>query len=287
VSDNDRVAVVTGGTMGIGNHIAGLLASDGWAVAICARDGARSRQAADELRAAHGVEAYGAGVDVRSVAELDDFASAVEAELGVPRAVIANAAVPGPIGPLHTVDLAAWADAIAIDLVGVAASFATFARPMVRAGRGHLITMSGGGVGGPNVATTMSAYTCSKAAVVALTESVAEELRPHGVAVNAIAPGAVATRFMDPVIAAGPDVVGASFFEQTSRQRGEETQLAGLDALLRCLLDDAAPFVTGRVLSSRWDDPDLLRAAPPADRSSMYRLRRIDGVMYGPIGTAE
>ena len=155
---------------------------------------------------------------MRSAEQLDAFAADVESRLGVPAAVVANAAVPGPIGPLHTIDLAAWADAVAIDLVGVALTFATFARPMVRVGRGHLITMSGGGVGGPNVATTMSAYTCSKAAVVSLTESVAEELRPHGVAVNTVAPGAVATRFMDPVIAAGPAVVGADFFEQTSRR---------------------------------------------------------------------
>jgi NAD(P)-dependent dehydrogenase (short-subunit alcohol dehydrogenase family) len=202
-------------------------------------------------------------------------------------AVIANAAVPGPIGPLHTIDLATWAEAVAINLVGVANTFATFAGPMASAGRGHLIAMSGGGVGGPNVATTMSAYTSSKAAVVSLTESVAEELRLHRVAVNAIAPGAVPTRFMEPVIEAGPVVVGDAFFEQTSRQRGEAAQMSGLDALLRCLLDDATPFVTGRVLSSRWDDPEQLRAAPPADRSSLFRLRRIDGVMYAPIGTAE
>ena len=110
----------------------------------------------------------------------------------------------------------------------------------------------------------MSAYTCSKAGVAALTEAVAEELRPFNVAVNAVAPGAIATRFMNPAVDAGPTVFGAAQHEQVLRQRETPDSLDGLDRLLRLLLDPDATFVTGRVLSARWDDPDDLRVDPPS-----------------------
>ena len=95
---------------------------------------------------------------------------------------VANAGVLGPVGPLHLVDLDDWATAVGIDLVGVANTLAVFGALMVGAGRGSLVTMSGGGVGGPNMATALSAYTCSKAAVVALTETVAGSWRRTGFA---------------------------------------------------------------------------------------------------------
>jgi 3-oxoacyl-[acyl-carrier protein] reductase len=191
--------------------------------------------------------------------------------------------VPGPIGPLHTVDLAAWAEAVAIDLVGVANTFAIFGSLMAEVRRGRLLTLSGGGIGGPRMLRAMSAYTASKAGVAALVESVAEELRPVGVAVNAVAPGAIATRFMTPALAAGPAVFGQDQYEQALRQRESPDPLTALDRILELLLDPDAPFVTGRLLSARWEDPDVLRSDPPDDDSSLYQLRRIDGALYASI----
>lgn len=274
------VVVVTGGTHGIGRHIAEQQAKAGWSVAVCSRDAEQAEQCAAELAANHSVRTLGMAADVRSAVDLRTFADAVVEQLGTPDAAVANAAVPGPVGPLHTVDLTAWSDAVAVDLIGVANTLAVFGAVMVERRRGRLVTLSGGGIGGPRMLRAMSAYTSSKAAVAALTETVAEELRPFGVGVNAVAPGAIATRFMTPALAAGPTVFGEDQYEQTLRQRESPEPLTGLDRLMTLLLDPDAPFVTGRVLSARWDDPNALRRDPPAADSSLYRMRRIDGVLF-------
>jgi NAD(P)-dependent dehydrogenase (short-subunit alcohol dehydrogenase family) len=280
VTSRPRVVVITGGTHGIGLHIAGQMAGGGWSVAVCSRDHDHAARVAAELAEVHGVATHGAGADVRSADALRAFAHDVVEQLGVPTAAVANAAVPGPVGALHTVDLTAWADAVAIDLIGVANTFAVFGALMAQEGRGRLVTISGGGIGGPRMLQAMSAYTCSKAALVALAESVAEELGPFGVSVNAVAPGAIATRFMDSALAAGPDVFGERQFAQVVQQRRAPDSLERFDDLLRLLLDSELPNVTGRVLSARWEDPDVLRVRPPAADSPLYRMRRIDNVLY-------
>lgn len=283
MTESRPVAVITGGTHGIGRHAAETLALDGWSVAVCSRDQDEASAVADKLSARHGAPMLGAAVDVCSPDALHTFAADVSTKFGVPSAVLASAGVLGPVGPLHLVDLSEWARTVEIDLIGVANALAVFGSQMVEHGRGSLITMSGGGIGGPNVAIATSAYTSSKAAVVAMTESVAKELAPYGVRVNAVAPGAIATRFAEPVMAAGPVLAGEELYRQTVHQREHPDSLEDFDAVLRFLVDPSSPFISGRLLSARWDDPTHLLARPPDAASSLYRLRRIDGALFGEI----
>ena len=89
-----------------------------------------------------------------------------------------NAGVLGPVGPLVEVDLAAWARTIEADLLGPVHAIAAFAPQMLSAGRGRIVNVSGGGTGGGAVAPRISAYTTAKAALVALTETVAASWLP-------------------------------------------------------------------------------------------------------------
>src|SRR5205814_9738356 len=116
-------------------------------------------------------------------------------------AVINNAGVQGPIGAFDEADWSAWRRAIEVNLVGTAL-ICRHAIPFLKATScGKIVNLSGGGAATPRV--RFSAYAASKAAVVRLTEILAEELRDFRVDVNAVAPGALNTRLLDEVLAAG------------------------------------------------------------------------------------
>src|SRR5687768_15299631 len=97
---------------------------------------------------------------------------------------------------------------------------------MKRQRKGKILQLSGGGATSPM--PRISAYAVSKAAIVRFAEALAEEVRDANIDVNAIAPGALNTRMLEEVLAAGPEKVGAAFFERSLKQK--ESGGAGLDA---------------------------------------------------------
>ncbi len=189
--------------------------------------------------------------------------------------VVSNAGVLGPVGSLTDVPWDEWAAAVAVNLLGPALLMRA-ALPHLRAhGRGRIIQLSGGG------ATTAqpfrSAYGASKAGVVRLVETVAGEEAVHGVTVNAIAPGAVNTRFLDELVAAGPERAGAAAWAEAQRQLETGGSSAEPAARLAVLLASArGAGITGRLLSAIWDDWESLpgRAALVAG-TDLYTLRRL------------
>src|SRR4030095_12737812 len=125
-----------------------------------------------------------------------------------------------------------------INLFGVLLPCRAVVPHFKQAGRGKIIVLSGGGATNP--LPNISSYAASKAAVVRLMETLAEELKPHHVDVNAIAPGALATRFVDDVLAAGPDKVGATFFEKNRQWKEKGATSPDLGAGLAVYLASAA-----------------------------------------------
>jgi 3-oxoacyl-[acyl-carrier protein] reductase len=144
-----------------------------------------------------------------------------------------------------------------------------------------VINLAGGGVGGPGVASRLSAYTAAKAGVLTLTETLAAELADANIQVNAIAPCAIATGFTDPLLASGPERAGDDLYAQTVHQREHPDSLEQFGALLLHLAQPGAGGVTGRTVSARWDSIEqLTEAAPHLATSSRYRMRRIDEALY-------
>jgi NAD(P)-dependent dehydrogenase (short-subunit alcohol dehydrogenase family) len=199
-----------------------------------------------------------------------------------------NAAVLGPVGRIDTIDLDAWRQAIEVNVVGVANLCAVFAPQMAEIGRGSIVNVSGGGTGGPNVAGHISAYTAAKAAIVALTETLAKELTSSSIRVNAIAPGPLRTAFLNPVLEAGPEAAGPVLYEDSKRRAGKDKDAAeiseGFASLVRYLLSDESEWLTGKLVSARWESADSLRARK--DRlleTSLLTLRRIDDTLFGQL----
>ncbi len=269
--------MVTGAGRGIGRATAASLASMGARLALCARSRPELDELATEVGERFGTETVVGEVDVADAAAVMAFATRVEAELGPADVLVNNAGVLGPVGALVDVDLAEWARTLAIDLLGPVHTVAAFAPQMTAAGRGRIVNLSGGGTGGASVAPRITAYTTAKAALVALTEMLARELAPT-VQVNALAPGAIATGFVDGILDAGPDASGTELFETTRRQRAHPDSLDRYLDLLHFVISPDADWLTGRLVSARWDPPESLRARRrEIEASNLLTLRRIDG----------
>ncbi|HWD08722.1 MAG TPA: SDR family oxidoreductase [Actinomycetota bacterium] len=273
-----RVCVVTGAGRGIGRYTAERFGRSGATLALCSRTASDLERVA---RAVAGTEVEAQACDVADPAQVRSFAAAVRERFGRADVLVNCAGIQGPVGRLTEVDPLAWLQAIQVNLLGVVHAVRAFAPLMRETGGGRIITMSGGGLGGSSLSSRLSAYTASKAAVVSLTETLAKELADDGILINALAPGAINTAFVDPVVAAGPEVAGKNLYEATVRQRagGDPIEKVG-DAML-FLASEASAGITGRLISAKWD-PLADVAAEPLDEDR-YRLRRIDGVMFGRV----
>jgi NAD(P)-dependent dehydrogenase (short-subunit alcohol dehydrogenase family) len=196
------VAVVTGANRGIGRAIAVAFAAAGYAVLAGARDPASlaaTVAAAGKTAAAAGAAGpvVPAPADVRDEASMAALAAAAQ-DLGPVHTVVANAGVAGPTAPLHEITLEQWRDTIATDLDGVFLTFRAFVPALIARGSGNLIAISS--MTGKRPLYGRTPYTAAKMGVIGLVRTLATELGPHGVRVNAVCPGSVAGPRMDEVV---------------------------------------------------------------------------------------
>lgn len=201
----DRRVLVTAGAGGIGLAIVEALVDAGAKVHICDVDG----QALDACRARLGVTTSIA--DVSREADVDRLFNDVQASLGGLDALVNNAGIAGPTGAVEDLEPADWRRCIDIDLVGQFLC-ARRAVPMIKvAGRGVIINMSS--AAGRHGYAYRTPYSAAKWGVIGLTQSLAKELGPDGIAVNAILPGIVRGSRMEGVIRARAAQVGLSYEE--------------------------------------------------------------------------
>ena len=161
-----------------------------------------------------------------------------------------------------------------INLFGVLFPCRAFIPHFKKAGRGKIIVLSGGGATNP--LPNISAYAASKAAVVRLVETLAEELKTFHVDVNAIAPGALATRLVDEVLAAGPEKVGAAFYEKNKQWKEKGATPLELGARLAVYLASSqSDGITGKLISAQWDPWEKLHEFKNDLNGDIYTLRRI------------
>jgi NAD(P)-dependent dehydrogenase (short-subunit alcohol dehydrogenase family) len=271
-----KTVFITGGSRGIGKAVALAFARAGAHLALVARSTADLERVAGAGREL-GVRVLAVSADVSRRADVERAtALALEAFEGID--VVVNAAgIYGPIGPLAECGMDGWAAAIETNLLGTAFTLRAVLPGMIARRKGCVINFSGGGAVNPF--PRFSAYSASKAAVVRLTETVAEEVQEYGVRVNAIAPGAVNTRMLDEALAAGEQRVGKEFYAKARKQKslgGTPPEHAAELALF--LASPEAAGITGRLISAVWDDWKSLagRGAELAG-SAMFTLRRIDG----------
>jgi len=191
-----RVAVVTGANRGIGRAITVALAVDGFAVAASARDPQSLADTVAEAGKAGGT-AVPLACDVRDEASVAEMAARARA-LGPVHAVVANAGVAGPTLPLHEITLDGWRDTLATDLDGVFLTFRAFIPAMIERLGGSLIAISS--MTGKRPLHGRTPYAAAKMGVIGLVRTLATELGPYGIRVNAVCPGFVAGPRIEQVV---------------------------------------------------------------------------------------
>lgn len=272
-----RRILITGASEGFGLAVAERCLAEGADVAICARSAERLEWAGDSLRAlaAANQRVITTVADVSNPAQVKDLVERAARELGGLDGLVNNAGIYGPKGSIDEVDWAEWARAIEINLLGTVLPCREVLPIFKRQGAGKIVNLSGGGATAP--LPRLSAYAASKAAVVRFTETLAEELRGTPIDVNAVAPGALNTRLLDEVIAAGPEKVGRDFYARALKQKSDGG--APLDkgaALCAFLLSAESDGVSGRLISALWDPwRDLPARRAELAASDIYTLRRI------------
>lgn len=199
-----KVAVVTGGASGIGLALAEALVAEGMKVALADIDADRLAAEAQRLTES-GAEVVPAVVDVADPAAVDGLRDAVLARFGAVHLVANNAGVGGLPGPVWEMGPEVWDWTLSINLLGVANGIRSFVPVLLEQGEGHVLNTAS--AAGLVAIPTMSAYSASKHAVVALSEILWHDLQTAGatgVGVTVLCPEFVRTRIADPDAAAPP-----------------------------------------------------------------------------------
>ncbi|MBX7212628.1 MAG: glucose 1-dehydrogenase [Thermoflexales bacterium] len=235
-----RVALITGASRGIGAAIAAAYATAGAKVALVSRRLEGCQPLADELTAAgHAAIALACHTGERS--QISAAVREVEARLGGIDIVVNNAATNPHFGSLLSATEAQWDKTLQVNVKGYFGVIQEAAQGMLARGHGKIINIAS--IAGLTPGRGMGVYSVSKAAVIALTQALAQELGPQGVQVNAIAPGVIRTRFSAALWQneALTDAVSAK-----AGRIGEPDDLVGVALLLA---SDASNYINGAVFT--------------------------------------
>ena len=187
----DKVALITGGTKGIGRGVAEALLELGMNVAITSRTLTAAEKAAEELNKKAKGKALGVKADVRSMESQVQAVDAVIKEFGQLDVLVANAGL-GHFASIDELTVDQWQETIETNLTGVFYSVKASLNELKKA-KGYIFTISS--LAGTNFFANGSAYNASKFGLTGFTQAIMLDLRQDDVKVSTIMPGSVATHF--------------------------------------------------------------------------------------------
>jgi 3-oxoacyl-[acyl-carrier protein] reductase len=236
----DKIAVVTGGSRGIGATTAHALAASGTSVAVVARDENALAVVSDSIRA-HGGRAIAVRADCTVEADVSHARETVAEQLGPVDILAAFAGGNGMPVPTAHETAAHWREVIEADLTTTFLATSAFLPAMLEQQHGSIITMSSAAA--RQAAQSNAAYAAAKAGVIAFSRHLANETAPHGIRVNCLAPSAVENdRMRSWMTAQQREQLAASF---PLRRIGRPDDIA---AATLFLASDSSSWITGITL---------------------------------------
>jgi NAD(P)-dependent dehydrogenase (short-subunit alcohol dehydrogenase family) len=232
-----RRAVITGGAQGIGRAIAERMLRSGASVWLWDQDAASGAEAARALAGLGRVTPV--TVDVSQPGAVADAAAHTLAHAGGVDILVANAGIAGPNHPTWEYPVDTWSQILAVNLTGAFLCCRALVPAMIRQNYGRIVTIASvaGKEGNPNA----SAYSASKAGVIALTKSLGKEVAPYDIAVNCVTPAAAETRIFEQM---SPEHIA---FMRSRIPRGRFVQVDEIASLVTWLASAENSFSTGAV----------------------------------------
>jgi NAD(P)-dependent dehydrogenase (short-subunit alcohol dehydrogenase family) len=239
-----HVALVTGGSSGLGLAMVHALHEAGASVAFCSRHGGRNQTAIKSLSSTGGAERlHGMVCDVIEEDQVDAMFAQVAERFGSIDSVFANAGVGGPDVPFVDADLNEWRDTVRVNLQGTFLTMRAATRHMMKAHGGSIVVTSSSSTvaGRPRG----QAYAAGKAGATAMVRGLAVEVARHGIRVNAILPGWFNTSLTHDFLSA--EVAQKKVLPRIPMRRwGSERDIGGVAVFLA---SDASRYMTGQTLT--------------------------------------
>jgi NAD(P)-dependent dehydrogenase (short-subunit alcohol dehydrogenase family) len=278
----DRVAIITGAGRGIGRAIALAFAREGAQLFLAARTEHELAETAMACKGTGG-KAQVVITDVSDWNQVQHLISTAIQETERVDILVNSAGIYGPIGPTADIDIPAWIRGAEVNLFGPFYLCRALIPHFIKRKQGKIILLGGGGATAP--LPNFSSYAATKAGVVRLADTLAEELKPYNIQVNVIAPGLVDTQLQDEVLAAG-SLAGALFDKiKQARDTGAGAVSPEVAASLALFLaSQASGKLTGKLIAAPYDPwREWVGKADELNATPLYTLRRLDPFTIKPL----
>ncbi len=271
----DKVAIVTGGSRGIGKAIAERFAQEGCNLMLASRTKSELEKTAESIKKQFSVNISSYQTDIGNENEVASMVQKTIAEFGKIDILINNAAIVGPTGEISQINGREFFNTLKNNIGGTVFCTKAVIPHMKSQKRGCIINLSGGG--GLYPLPYYDAYSASKAAIVRLTENFALELEKFNIFVTAISPGAVNTKMFDEQLKIGKNTIG-----EKNWQALQDRLASGGDSIYKA--SELALFIAcqnrkelnGRVISAIWDNwENISKQKEKIIDTDVFQMRRI------------